>query len=483
MTLPRITLLVDYPNWAFDYVAKSIAKRLKNRFRFKIKYTSFKDKLNPNKTDLIYVFFWGEQWYKEFGFDKSQIIKEVASLRWKYDDQYGKISIDEFIENYLYECSLITTPSLSIHRMLRDHVDNLFHCPNGVDTNIFYPDKYIKSFKNLRIGWVGNPDDACKGLKDLLLPASMDYNFRFTNGKLSRYQLSKFYRKIDVLTIASISESQPLPLLESMASGCFPIATDVGIVPEIVTHKNNGLIVDRNIESFRKAFKWCTENLNYIRSVGSYNRLIAEKRSWGYCAERFGDIFDYAFSKKNGSTFQTPNPVFKFDNKLPRPLQNEYILQDCNMRVKFFKFSTRATSLPPKFHTSRVTSERNSSRDRSQKGPFHPDFGVRAHLSIYIGMGSRILAPFLKLKANCRNMISMLFLMIFVNLARWPLSCRWLIPKYCSTMYLNFEMALFRRISLSVSLAVMESFRMMPSLILFKAKKRRLGPPAYPLSA
>ena len=153
------------------------------------------------------------------------------------------------------------------------------------------------------------------------------------------------------------------------------------------------------------------------------------------------------------------------------------------MRVKFFKFSTLAASLPHKYHPARMMFEGLFSRIRPQVEPFYPDFGVRAHLSTYTDMGSRILAPFFKLKANCRNMISMLFFSILVNRALWPVSCRWLIPKYCSTMYRNFEMALLRRISRLVSLAVLESFRMMPSLILFKVRNPRFGDPAYHLSA
>lgn len=316
MGLPVVTLLADYPNWAFDHVAKSIKKRLNKRYKFEIKYARLEDQLNPNKTDLLYVFAWGEHWYKKFNFNKSQIIKEVASLRWKFDDFYGKISAEEFIEKYLSDCSLVTTPSLSIYQMLNNNVDNFYHCPNGVEVNVFYPDKCIDSIKDLRIGWVGNPDDSCKGLKDILLPASLDYNFRFTNGKLTRYQLSRFYREIDVLAIASIAESQPLPLLESMASGCFPVATDVGIVSDIVTHKNNGLIVNRSIGEFREAFAWCNENIDYIRSIRSYNRIIAAKRSWDLCASRFGDIFDYALSKKNGSNCSAPSAIFEFDAEL-----------------------------------------------------------------------------------------------------------------------------------------------------------------------
>jgi len=112
-----------------------------------------------------------------------------------------------------------------------------------------------------------------------------------------------------------------------------------------------------------------------------------------------------------------------------------------------------------------------------------PVFDHRAQLSIYTGRTSNILAPFFKLNANCRNIISMVFFIIVGNRALLPLSCRWLMPKYCSTIYLYFEMALFRLISKSVNFALILSLRIIPSWILFNARNFRFGAPAYPLSA
>jgi hypothetical protein len=114
---------------------------------------------------------------------------------------------------------------------------------------------------------------------------------------------------------------------------------------------------------------------------------------------------------------------------------------------------------------------------------FCPGSSVRAHLSRYTGTTSRVFAPFFRLNANCLNIKSMRFLKISVKRALSPLSYLWLMPKYCSTIYRYLEMALFRWISNSVNLALMLSFRMIPSPILFKARNSRFGPPVYPLSA
>ena len=94
-----------------------------------------------------------------------------------------------------------------------------------------------------------------------------------------------------------------------------------------------------------------------------------------------------------------------------------------------------------------------------------------------------ILVPLRRLKAICRNSASMAFLIILVNLARKALLWRWEIPKYCSTTYRTFEMALLRLISYCVSSVPRVALVMMPSAILFRFRKSRLFFPKYPLSA
>jgi glycosyltransferase involved in cell wall biosynthesis len=323
MYKPKIILLVDYPNWAFDHIARSMAKRLRHNFDFDIKYVGLNQKLDAKNTDLIHVFFWGESHYKQFSFQKDQIIKEVASLRWKYEEGFGYLSTEEFVQKYLADCSCVVTPAVSICKMLEGHVQNLFHLPNGVEANFFRPPTNPRKSEKLTIGWVGNPKDLTKGLLDILIPATAGYNFLSTDGQLSRYQLSEFYKQIDVLAIASIAESQPLPLLESMSAGGFPVTTNVGIVPEIIVNRSNGLIVERNIESFKNAFEWCNQNLQTIRQVGFVNRDIAKSRSWDECVKRFEEIYRFAFEKRLGRPSDKVSVFVSFPTRVSQTSNNE----------------------------------------------------------------------------------------------------------------------------------------------------------------
>jgi hypothetical protein len=297
MKRKTITFLADYPNWAFDFIAKSISFRLSYKYKFVTQYSSRKPILDPQTTDLLYVFFWGESWYKRFDFAPGQIIKEVASFRWKNESHFGLLSAKDFAITYLTDCGLVTTPARCLYDELSPYVAELYLCPNGVEERLFMRRRAGPLSGPLKIGWVGNPSDEGKGLYDILIPATAGYEFFYTSGDLTREQLVKFYRNIDVLAIASKAESQPLPLLEGLASGCLPVTTSVGIVPEVIENREIGLVVNRTVEGFRHAFQWCESNLEQVRAHRLDRAEIASRQSWDIWAYRFADIFDLAISR------------------------------------------------------------------------------------------------------------------------------------------------------------------------------------------
>jgi hypothetical protein len=133
-----------------------------------------------------------------------------------------------------------------------------------------------------------------KGYKDILVPACRDrFKLLTAGGTLSHVRMNSFYNKLDVLAICSRHEGQPLPLIESMAAGCFPVCTDVGIVQELVEHGINGYVVsERTSDAFAKAFAWCEANLDKVRKAGKENaRLMHRERNWDVCAQYFKRVF------------------------------------------------------------------------------------------------------------------------------------------------------------------------------------------------
>jgi glycosyltransferase involved in cell wall biosynthesis len=112
--------------------------------------------------------------------------------------------------------------------------------------------------------------------------------------------MGDFYNAIDIIAIASSDEGDPRPLIEGMACGCFPVATEVGIVTELVENGVNGLTVTGTRESFEQAFAWCARNVDFVRAAGRRNaERMARERTWAAVAPRWGDAFAEAIERAN----------------------------------------------------------------------------------------------------------------------------------------------------------------------------------------
>lgn len=297
---PRVLVLADQRNWAYDFDAKSLKKWLSSRYDIAIRYASQAPDLSRERFDLLYVLFYGDEHHRKFGIDPKKIVKQVSSHRWAYDDKRGRLSPQEMADKFLDDCRAVTTSSRRLLSMFDSIRPDVYHCPHGVELDEFRCGGRREG--PLRIGWVGHPGDFLKGLREILLPATAGrFDFRYTDGTWSYRRVRRFYAEIDVLAISSIAEGDPRPLMEGMLRGCFPVCTDVGIVPELVNFGSNGLVVQRSVEHFHEAFTWCEQNLDHVRRVGAYNsRTCAALRSAEAVAGRTGDVFDVALGIRAG---------------------------------------------------------------------------------------------------------------------------------------------------------------------------------------
>jgi len=59
----------------------------------------------------------------------------------------------------------------------------------------------------------------------------------------------RYLRDVDVYLCLSHIEAGPLPLLESMSVGIWPVCRDVGIVPEVITEGETGKIIGYDVEA------------------------------------------------------------------------------------------------------------------------------------------------------------------------------------------------------------------------------------------
>ena len=291
---PRILLLVDKRGWAYDYCARSLIRHLGDHYTFDLRYVREKPHLSLSSYDLIYVYFWGEDYYLRFPQHGVRVIKEVSSHRWEDDPRYGPCTPAAFADKYLADATAVICTSQRLFGILQGVRPELHHAPNGYDERLFR-DQGRRS-GDLVIGWAGNRSDQVKRVAELLDPAATVYQLKMADGGRSRRRMNAFFNDIDVYAVASRHEGTPLPLLEAMAAGCFPVCTDVGVVPEIIVHGKNGLIVEPTLEAFRRAFAWCHDNLAVVRAAGAHNATLIQSRSFGRTSQLFSDILQHVVS-------------------------------------------------------------------------------------------------------------------------------------------------------------------------------------------
>lgn len=311
---PTLLLLADRRHWAFDHAAQAIAQQLDERFRIDIRYVIERPVIRPEDYDLIHIFFWGETWHRRFDCDPRRIVKEVWSNRWRDDPRYGPCTPATLASRHLCDAGTVTVTSERMRSDLGNCHPQLHLTPNGVDTQLFRP--LGERSGAIRVGWAGNPTDPVKRFALIEQACLGRFDLAVAGGTLRLEDMNEFYNRIDVFILASLHEGDPLPLLEAMAAGCFPVCTDVGIVREVITDGENGLIIDGSVTALQDALGWCETQIDRVRKAGQANaQRMVEHRRWAAVAPRWAATWNEAIARADLPFFRNDDVGWDTDLK------------------------------------------------------------------------------------------------------------------------------------------------------------------------
>jgi len=293
----KILLIADYPNWAYDYKAKSIVKHLSNKYSFDIIYTE-KDpklKINHEKYDGIYLFYW--DWrnkLKEWGIPKSKLGSGITHHINFHKPSFSKNKIKNILSRY----DVFSANSLQMYKLLKKYRKDIIYAPNGVDTDLFKPNKGHK-FEKFTIGWVGNSSVEKKHFFDIIVPAvNQCENVRLITATkeqyISREKMPEFYNKCNCLVVASEMDGTPNPALEAAACGKPIISNKIGNMPELIQNGKNGFLVKLNIKDYIKRITFLRDNPEICEKMGKRIREDI-KKGWGW--EKMAKNYDKLFEK------------------------------------------------------------------------------------------------------------------------------------------------------------------------------------------
>ena len=98
----------------------------------------------------------------------------------------------------------------------------------------------IKKFTDITLVIAGDGPAADK-LKKQTVELGITRNVLFLGPRLDIPELLKVF---DIYVLPSLSEGLPMVLLEAMAAGCPIVATNVGGIPTLIKHGDNGSMVE-----------------------------------------------------------------------------------------------------------------------------------------------------------------------------------------------------------------------------------------------
>ncbi|MCA8944058.1 MAG: glycosyltransferase family 4 protein [Planctomycetes bacterium] len=300
---PRITFLADRPRWAQARTARAISRYLADDFECRVVFANEEPDLRAWPSDLLHIGSWDSTWHRSFGFERERIVKSVTNHRWAE----ASLAPDRFVAEWLDDAGTLTCCSERLRRSLAPYCD-IHLTPMGFDPFVFPGPSRARG--PLRFGWAGVRSDASKGLDEILRPALGDSaELSIAGGGLTLAEMGDFFRSVDVIAVASQHDGAPLTLIEAMASGCYPICTDVGIVPELIADGQNGLVVPGEVEAFREAFEWCRANVETVRQVGRQNaETMRRRRTWEHVADKWREAFWTALDRSSRQDW-VPRPA------------------------------------------------------------------------------------------------------------------------------------------------------------------------------
>lgn len=349
---PKIVLVCDVPNWAFDRIAQQVKKELGHKYDMRIDYFN-----RRTEADFFYELLERNSDCDLMHFLNRRMLLLMDSEAFKQKIEDSGRNVDEYIaekknkiSTAIYDYIDLDEAGISEHKYIFNDYSKAYYAatkklfeiytsieefknPDAMVHDICDKDQFptinlerfeLESIKDrpIVVGWVGNSvhndekEVDLKGFNTILKPVmdelkAESYNVvgNYADRKerwRSAEEMPEYYSGIDVCICASIHEGTPRPVLEAMYSGVPIISTDVGIVGEALGEKQRQFIIgDRengqNDENIRKALKekiiYLYNNRHLFKELSEENMRSIEEFDGGKTIKDFEKFFDMCLKK------------------------------------------------------------------------------------------------------------------------------------------------------------------------------------------
>lgn len=294
MTIKAL-IMPDQFDWALGFVADALIKNITDIEFTKMRSQRIIRVRRSSVYDRVFVMY--PKMTEEFYPNSSTFIGGINSfieLDVK-NPAIDSVGIADRIKLSKYE--RLYVPCKLLQEYLLTQGIFAYRLPYGIDVKKFCPQQRSRTSK-LVVGFAGHPTNHGnkKGYFDYILPAvgqckNVELKSALGGEKSVPFdEMVNFYNSIDVLICMSRTETGPLPVLEAMACGTPVISTRVGMVPEVISHQENGILIDRNIQSLVTWLNYFANNREELQSLGAAAHRSIQAWDWPVIAPLWRDF-------------------------------------------------------------------------------------------------------------------------------------------------------------------------------------------------
>jgi len=285
---PKILFICDVEGWAWHYKSMQLKKYLSNEFSIDIIWLIGPGAraIKPRTYDL----------YVTFGYSYIDYLKDVSPR--KKITGITAHRPHSVLQPQMQKAAVVHANSMMLFRELKTMHSIVYYVPNGVDEEMFYPEKPIPDYRdNIVVGHVGKLS-VMKGQEQFIKPAVQQsgavplFHFNDYTNALPISQMPDIYQDMDVFIVASTEDGTPNPALEAAACGRPIISNAIGNMPELIKNGYNGFIVEKRIGAYVEKINYLRNNRNKLIEMGKNARkTIEEEWTWKIQSEHWRRMF------------------------------------------------------------------------------------------------------------------------------------------------------------------------------------------------